>query len=772
MTEHVREAARAYLARGWQVVPVPRGHKAPRLPGWPALRLTAAELDRCFDGSAGGNIGLLLGRPSGGLVDVDLDSAEAVALARQFLPATAAVFGRAGKPSSHRLYRCEVLPPTTQYRDPDGTMLVELRADGCQTIVPPSQHPSGEPVRWESAAEPARVEGGGLAAAVRRLAAAALLARHWPAPGSRHEAALALAGALVRAGWTAPEAAAFIEAVAHTAGDDEPRDRARAALDTALRHDSGHATTGLRTLARLAGSEAVRRLMQWLGLRESRGPQPGAGDGAQHVTGLWAPRPLLTAGERAMAAGDTFVDRYVAYATRRTDAPVAFHEALALVALSAVIGRRAVLSLSPGHVYPALWVMLVADSTMARKSTSLELMRDLIEAVDPALLSPNDFTPQRFLAILAESEGAPLVFVRDEFSGFYEALNRLDFMAGLKETLCATYDGRSFCREKMRSRSSPRRAGEPRDEDEWRYNCPEPFLSIAAGTTLERLLDVARPGDVHAGFLPRFALIEPPPGPRPVRPVTEIDPQTAGARRQLIAELKRIAEAPVHLTLAPEALDRLNRLIQELTAEAEGAPDRSLAAIVGERHVWMAVRAAMLLAAGTPGQRVTLPLLLRGMALAEGWRQTSLRVLGMLAPSRFERRAARLIELVRQHPQGIRRRDVMRSLRLSKREIDELEETLIERGELRLNRGPEYGGARHYLPPPPSLAAPPVDSVAPVTGGLSTRPSNGEIPHTPPHRPVPAGGVHGADSHNSPGPQKGSGDRCDSADRAWQPEQR
>lgn len=46
----------------------------------------------------------MLGTPSGGLVDVDLDSPEAVCLAPHVLPETGATFGRASKPRSHFLY--------------------------------------------------------------------------------------------------------------------------------------------------------------------------------------------------------------------------------------------------------------------------------------------------------------------------------------------------------------------------------------------------------------------------------------------------------------------------------------------------------------------------------------------------------------------------------------------------------------------------------------------------------------------------------------------
>ena len=82
---------------------------------------------------------------------------------------------------------------------------------GLQTIVLPGVHQTGEQIRFEPGfdATPANVDAGGLVLAVRKVAAAALQGRHWPAEGSRRQAFLALAGVLARAQWTFADAKAF-----------------------------------------------------------------------------------------------------------------------------------------------------------------------------------------------------------------------------------------------------------------------------------------------------------------------------------------------------------------------------------------------------------------------------------------------------------------------------------------------------------------------------------------------------------------------------------
>ena len=105
------------------------------------------------------NIGVVLGDASGGLVDVDIDRASALPLADFFLPTTSMVFGRKSKPRSHRVFRCAQAGRNKKWQDSAG-VIVELRANGGQTMFPPSVHPSGEQVEFDKADAPASSRAG------------------------------------------------------------------------------------------------------------------------------------------------------------------------------------------------------------------------------------------------------------------------------------------------------------------------------------------------------------------------------------------------------------------------------------------------------------------------------------------------------------------------------------------------------------------------------------------------------------------------------------
>ena len=140
-TPSALELALAYREMGWAPIDLPPRSKNPGRRDWQNERWERDQLQQRFTNGSG--VGILLGRPSDGLVDVDLDCAEAIVLAAQFLPRTPAGFGRLAKPRSHWLYSCDSLVDTVRFQAPDGTSIVELRSTGGQTVFPPSLHPSG-----------------------------------------------------------------------------------------------------------------------------------------------------------------------------------------------------------------------------------------------------------------------------------------------------------------------------------------------------------------------------------------------------------------------------------------------------------------------------------------------------------------------------------------------------------------------------------------------------------------------------------------------------
>jgi hypothetical protein len=280
-----------YIGRGWNPVPVKFRAKKPSAgEGWQHLRINADNVAQHFNG-VDQNIGIQMGPASNGLTDGDMDTEEARAIAPYFMPITKCKFGRRSARWSHYLYYSDLAGGypvgSVAFKDPTTKeMILELRIGGgdkgAQTVGPGSVHEeTGEPITWEEDGEPTRVPGDELVRCAKTVASLALLARHWPKPGSRnrHHTALRLGGFLARCGWNETQIGLALEAVARAAIDEEAFDRKTAGRD-AFRHlESGGNTAGFPTLCEDFGEPVAKKVAEWLDYKPAKkdAPAPGVG---------------------------------------------------------------------------------------------------------------------------------------------------------------------------------------------------------------------------------------------------------------------------------------------------------------------------------------------------------------------------------------------------------------------------------------------------------------------------------------------------------------
>jgi hypothetical protein len=172
------DTALGLLAMGFLPVRLRPMSKAATESAWPSIIHSAESVRREF--APADNVGALMGEPSGWVVDVDIDSIEALRHAPGLLPRTRR-FGRASKPASHYLFRAPGAV-NRKWTDAQDRMIVELRSTRFQTMMPGSTHPSGEAVEWVDADEPiVDIEAHELTALLDKLALRCGWARPEPA---------------------------------------------------------------------------------------------------------------------------------------------------------------------------------------------------------------------------------------------------------------------------------------------------------------------------------------------------------------------------------------------------------------------------------------------------------------------------------------------------------------------------------------------------------------------------------------------------------------
>ncbi|WP_304074533.1 bifunctional DNA primase/polymerase [Maricaulis maris] len=267
-------AARNYLAQGMQPLPLEVRGKKPVGKWKHAIEWTDDGLKDAF--SSGANIGLRLGTASNNLIDLDFDWPESGQVGSMLFSEFPA-FGRGGAPMSHRFVRSEMSKGRTVFQLParwtkgvgaSGLMVLELRGDGHQTMVPPSIHPSGERVEWlDSFNDLPTCSADVLLRRAGLCAFLAVIVRYYPqASGQRDEVCLALAGVLSRTSFCETEIDRFVELVSGLAGDEEAHKRAGKAKSSRGKLACGENVWGLPELCRkLDISELEPTLRKWLG---------------------------------------------------------------------------------------------------------------------------------------------------------------------------------------------------------------------------------------------------------------------------------------------------------------------------------------------------------------------------------------------------------------------------------------------------------------------------------------------------------------------------
>lgn len=216
-------------------------------------------------------VGCALGPRQGGPIDADLDCPEALFFAPVFFPATDAVFGRAGKPRSHFLYRVDTPDfDKKAFLDPtDNSTIIELRGDnGHQTVMPGSVHETtGELIEWSGVPFPevTIVSADLLAIAARKVALATLISRHVWAPGYHNEPCKHISGLLFYLEWPLDQTEQLIAAIMEY-HDDRDKSRLPTVRATYRRGEAGSRISGAGVLRKqLNDDRVVDRLLELAG---------------------------------------------------------------------------------------------------------------------------------------------------------------------------------------------------------------------------------------------------------------------------------------------------------------------------------------------------------------------------------------------------------------------------------------------------------------------------------------------------------------------------
>ena len=737
--ENIIEAAKGYAALGMSVIPL-KG-KRPVLTSWTQYqqnRAMPSEIEAWYKQGILQNIGIVCGPASGNLVVLDLDGAAGYPAFAASFPQLAETYTVAtgGGVGKHVYFRVDTMPPSVKAMNtPIGNL--ELCGDGRQVVAPPSVHPTtGQSYKVEKACDILQVDD--LDDLVR-----------WIEAFKTRES---------QSNWKPPTRVSFptgdavvnprvLEAIAHDLLHRDFKQHSDWLHGRCIhpeRHRNGDRNPSFGFNVRsgyghcyVCGTMLAKEVCEMLNIDpEQLGglvehpelPAIQIAPTAKRELSPEKPKDPLPSVSTDYKLPD-WLAQYMDWAgTTGNQTPMIFHQAAGLWLLATAVGRRLYGEAPWGvKIYPNLYLMLVAGTTFYRKSTAYKLAEQVARQAISHMLMPTPGSPERFQEALAgrmpsnfdklareqqerltkaQPFAAQRGLLKDEVAGLFGAINRKDYMVGMKDLLMELYDCPDYF---------------DKDTQTGLNIVENAALSILGVTTPASLSCAVSTGDWDNGLLIRFALLSPEPNytERPAAKQYRSVPQT------LIDDLKVLHDrlpAPQQSETGMKAPDSLRLNVQCWSECQEYGDwlrrmcdpgrdtelDDRLKGVYGRMHV-QAFKLASLFAAldwlktGDETPTVTSYHWQAGQALTEGWRQSAHRLLEQLDRSgeavQEKRHQDRLLNAIRQaDATGVALRDLYRNLNFSAKQARQLAQDLVRAGlieERRMDRAEWFIAIEH-----------------------------------------------------------------------------
>ena len=289
---------------------------------------------------------------------------------------------------------------------------------------------------------------------------------------------------------------------------------------------------------------------------------------------------------------ENFIMKYISYAVKMTDAYPEYHLGNALFLLSMAANRKIQVRFAHDTIYPNIWIFLIGDSTIARKTASITIGYEKIgvPVFGFAPYLPQSTSPEALIEELSNAPKSSLV--RDEAGGFLRELEK-NYMSGFKDVLCSLYDNKDYHRKI--------RTGQ-RKNAQTDFNIKNPFVNLLFATTPDVFKNYTNYLDVTSGWLVRFLYITP-----------DHEKEWKGYRKETLDDSNhrmkiqeqlnyikfQIVESPtvIDYELSDEATLFFTKWQQETETAAMRGKDKNKLRVLGRMHTY-AVKIAMLILLG------------------------------------------------------------------------------------------------------------------------------------------------------------------------------
>lgn len=402
--------------------------------------------------------------------------------------------------------------------------------------------------------------------------------------------------------------------------------------------------------------------------------------------------------------GETFIDRYRQWGEVATDAVPEFHDLCGAIVLSALLAAHIYTETSYTKIVPNLWGLILGESTLTRKTTAMRLAMDLVSAIDDEVIAATDGSAEGLLTTLSARHKRASIFYKDEVSGFFDKMNKQDYLAGMAETLTQLYDVPSFFQRVLRKET---------------ITIIEPIFIFFGGGVTDRTYALISEEHITSGFMPRFLVTT---GNtdldrlRRTGPATQDSAKLKLAVHQELASIHNrytgqveivVAGAPISIDRKTEAKltsvawERYGEIEYKMLEAANFSSHSPLALPTFERLSRSLLKLAILIGASRREvHAATLTVQIEDVNAAaryvQRWGASAVDLILNAGKGTHQRQLDQVLDAIKMHP-GISKSAVMRRFHLTRKDNDAVLGTLEDRGQILIKReGGRGSGARIY----------------------------------------------------------------------------
>lgn len=415
--------------------------------------------------------------------------------------------------------------------------------------------------------------------------------------------------------------------------------------------------------------------------------------------------PQLLTAKEVDKAGSGIIADYKAWAESSTDAVPEFHELSCAILLSALMAAGIRLPTSNVTIVPNLWGLILGDSTLTRKTTSMQMAMEFLQTIDSELVVASDGSVEGVLTAISTRPNMVSIFYRDEITGFLDAIRRKEYMASMPEILTQLYDVPKFLTRRLRKET---------------ITLQSPVFIFFGGGIRDKTYGLVEEEYFLSGFLPRFLVVSGSTDLDRVRRTGPPNKENSERRQELHSTFHALhtmyskteieiavdddtsftIDREVTAELTPDAWERYGDMEAALIAAASDSPHSMMALPTFQRMAISLLKLATLLGAvrQEPSANNTITIEKRDILEAgyyiQRWGAHMVDLIRNSGFSKDESLIRQVYRTIEAHP-GIMRSAIMQRHHLNARNMSDIEDTLEQRMMVQLQK---RGRAKSYWP--------------------------------------------------------------------------